>query len=136
MKNIIITISVIITIIAGLVWAGVTGQHQKESSQQTFATVKDDVAHGAKLYDVRTPEEFAAGHFEGAQNLPLQALQSGTLPDVSKDTTIYVYCHSGNRSGQSTRLLTQAGYTQVVDLRGLAAVEAIGGVLTTRGGAQ
>lgn len=103
----------------------------QQASSATFSTVTKDVAAGAKLYDVRTPDEFATSHFEGAKNWSLQDIQQGTLPNVPKDTKIYVYCHSGNRSGQATQLLRQAGYSNVTDLGGLPDVEAIGGKLTT-----
>ncbi len=96
----------------------------------TFSSVQADVNGGsATLYDVRTEQEYASGHFENAINLPLQDIQAGTLPDVQKDKTIYVYCNSGNRSGQAKVLLADAGYTNVVDLGGLSDVQAIGGAL-------
>ncbi len=102
-----------------------------KTSALTFASVAQDVAAGAKLYDVRTPDEFATSHFEGAKNWSLQDMQQGKLPDTPKDTKLYVYCHSGNRSGQATQLLEQAGYSNVTDLGGLPDVEAIGGKLVT-----
>ena len=95
----------------------------------TFASVKDDVSAGAKFYDVRTAAEFSTGHFESAENWSLQDIQAGTLPDVSKDSTIYIYCNSGNRSGQAAVILKNAGYSNVIDLGGLSDVEAIGGKL-------
>ena len=58
-------------------------------------------------------------------------MQAGKLPDVAKDTKIYVYCHSGNRSGQATTILKNAGYTNVIDLHGLADVQTIGGKIIT-----
>lgn len=131
MKNIVIMAVAVVVIIGGLVWAGINGRSKSETAALTFATVSENVAHGAKLYDVRTLDEYNAGHFSGAINFPLQDIQAGKLPDVAKDTQIYVYCHSGNRSGQSATLLKQAGYTHVVDLHGLSSVESMGGSLTT-----
>lgn len=98
------------------------------SSGQTFSSVQGDVANGAVLLDVRTAEEFTISHFVGAENHSLQLMQAGTLPDIDTNTTVYVYCQSGNRSAQAASILQDAGYA-VVDLGGLRDVKAIGGTL-------
>jgi phage shock protein E len=56
-------------------------------------------------------------------------MQVGKLPEVAKDTKIYVYCQSGNRSSQAVKILTDAGYANVSDLGGLQDVQANGGKL-------
>jgi rhodanese-related sulfurtransferase len=137
MKRIIIVLVIVFAVFGGVI--GFSGAQKTTTSssrdaaaqESEFGKVEQAVAGGAKLYDVRTADEFATGHFENAVNWPLQDLQAGKLPDVSKDTKIYVYCHSGNRSGQSTMILKQAGYTNVTDLHGVANVEALGGRLVT-----
>lgn len=100
------------------------------STLSTFASISSEVSSGIKLYDVRTPEEYAEGRFPGSTNLPLQDIQAGKLPDTSKDAKLYVYCRSGNRSAEATDLLKQAGFTNVVDLGGLSDVQKLGGKLT------
>lgn len=100
-----------------------------QSSSMSFSQVQTDITSGAKLYDVRTSQEYASGHFENADNWSLQDMQAGKLPDVPKNTRIYVYCQSGNRSSQAARLLKDAGYSNVTDLGGLQDVEKIGGKL-------
>lgn len=70
------------------------------------------------LIDVRTPEEFASGHIDGAVNIPVDALQS-RLNEVPDDQPIVVYCRSGNRSATASQILSQAGYTHIYDLGGL-----------------
>lgn len=72
------------------------------------------------LVDVRTKEEYAEGHIEGAILLPLDQLETlaeEQLPD--KDATILVYCRSGNRSAQASALLVELGYTQIYDFGGI-----------------
>lgn len=105
-----------------------------ESSQQVAAEpelsmvqVNQDIDDGALFLDVRTPEEFTAGYIEGAELFPLGDLQQGTYPMVDKDTKIYVYCKSGNRSVEARNILLTAGFTDVVDLGGVPDVQAIGG---------
>lgn len=97
----------------------------------TFATVQQDTSKGAKFYDVRTPQEFAANRFDGTENWPLQEMQAGRLPEVAKDAKIYLHCQSGNRSAQAARILKSAGYTNVIDLGGMNHVQSIGGKATS-----
>lgn len=136
MKRLLIIISIVVALAAGLVWASQgasdNGQVQGAASTGlTFATVQQDIKGSAKLYDVRTASEYAEGHFAGAVNWSLQDMQAGKLPSVAKDTKIYVYCHSGNRASQAEVLLKSAGYTNVTNLYGLTDVQAIGGTLVT-----
>lgn len=74
---------------------------------------------GITLVDVRTPEEFAAGHIDGAINIDFQAPdfadQVGAL-DMSAPYAIY--CHSGNRSGQAEAIMAGLGFTDMTDLTG------------------
>ncbi|MEW5847531.1 MAG: rhodanese-like domain-containing protein [Myxococcota bacterium] len=75
------------------------------------------VSQGAVLLDVRTREEFTAGHLPGAINIPVQDLTQRMAevgPDKKKP--VVVYCRSGNRSARAKRMLTEAGYQQVFDL--------------------
>jgi len=74
------------------------------------------IAAGARLVDVRTPEEFADTHIEGAINLPLGDLSRRLAELTPKEQPIVVYCRSGNRSGRAKRALEQAGFTAVHDL--------------------
>lgn len=95
----------------------------KNVNVSEFSKVEKDVAGGALLLDVRTPSEFAAGHAKGAVNLDSVDIQSGKSPEVSKDTKIYVYCRSGNRSAQVASILKSRGFTNVVDLGGLSDIQ-------------
>jgi phage shock protein E len=94
-----------------------------------FKTIQASLTKGGQLLDVRTAEEYATSHIDGATNFSLQDMQQNKLPAVAKDTPIYVYCHSGNRSGQATQILKTAGYTKVTDLGALTHVQSIGGIL-------
>lgn len=74
---------------------------------------------GAVVLDVRTTEEFAAGHIASARNIPLPQL-ADRLVDVAKnkDTPVVVVCASGARSATAAAQLRKAGHTQVVNLQG------------------
>ena len=76
---------------------------------------------GAVLLDVRTREEYAAGHIGGSRNLPLELLPADApreLPD--RGAPLYVYCRSGGRSRRAAALLKRMGYTNVTDIGGIA----------------
>ncbi len=74
------------------------------------------VGRGARLVDVRSAVEFAAGHIDGAVNIPVQELK-GRMDEVGpKSEPVVVYCRSGQRSASAKRTLEANGYTKVFDL--------------------
>lgn len=103
---------------------------KKQATQQTaltFSKIQSDVSNGAMLVDVRTPAEYVGGHIDGATNFSLQDIEQGSVPTVDKSKTIYLYCHSGNRSTQAYNILKAAGYSHLVNLGAITHVESIGG---------
>jgi len=77
-------------------------------------------AGDAHWIDVRTAEEFAAGHVSQAVNIPYEEITQ-RIGEVTedKDALIYVYCRSGRRSGIAMEDLRQAGFSNVVNVGGL-----------------
>ena len=72
------------------------------------------------LIDVREPSEFATGYIFGAQLVPLNTIESSIQNIVTnKDSKIFVYCRSGNRSAQAAQILVDLGYTNVFDIGGI-----------------
>lgn len=76
------------------------------------------VENGARLVDVRSPEEFATGHVAGADNVPLDTFAK--VDFGPKDQDIVVYCQSGRRAAKAADVLRQRGYTKVHDLGAMA----------------
>lgn len=72
---------------------------------------------GAKVIDVRTPEEFAQRRLPGAVNVPLSEIKDkiGNVAS-SKDDVLLLHCVAGGRSGMGVRALRQLGYTRVYNL--------------------
>jgi phage shock protein E len=85
-------------------------------SELSGAEARRLVQAGARLVDVRTPGEFAAGHIDGAINVPLQELEHRLQELEPKQDAIVLYCRSGNRSSRAATLLRSAGYATVHDL--------------------
>ena len=78
------------------------------------------IADLAIYSDVRTAEEFAAGHIPGAINIANEVIGSEEIPELpNKDQKIYVYCRSGNRSKQAAAKLVKLGYTNITEIGGI-----------------
>lgn len=67
---------------------------------------------GAVLLDVRTPAEFKSGHIAGAKNIDFTAANfADQVKKLDPDKAYFVYCRSGNRSGQACALMATQGLT-------------------------
>lgn len=67
---------------------------------------------GATVVDVRTPDEFAAGHVEGAELIDIKdAGFADRISALDPATTYVVYCRSGNRSATAATQMRAAGLT-------------------------
>ena len=82
-------------------------------------TIKEKIAAGARIVDVRSPAEFKDGAYPGAINIPLPLLPLRLSELEPKTDPIVLYCASGARSGQGMRLLKQNGFTDVINAGGL-----------------
>jgi len=74
------------------------------------------------ILDVRTPEEYAAGHINGStllavQDIPAQELDN-RLKEIPKDRKILVYCRTGHRSTQASKILVENGFAEVYNMQG------------------
>jgi rhodanese-related sulfurtransferase len=72
---------------------------------------------GAFMLDVRQPDEWAAGHMEGATLIPLGEL-ADRVAEVPADRQVVVVCRSGNRSAQGRDILLGAGLPSVTSMGG------------------
>ena len=69
------------------------------------------------LLDVRSQDEFEAGHIEQAINIPIDEFRN-RLSEIPTDKKIYIYCEAGLRGYLAQRILTQNGFDQVRNLSG------------------
>ena len=113
------------TLILTLIGTFLLGGNLTAFAGDREAEALNRIDKGALLIDVRTQGEFAAGHLEGAANIPHQYIVSALGQQaIAKDQPIVVYCRSGNRSGIAQRALSEAGYTNVFNGGGLNALQA------------
>jgi rhodanese-related sulfurtransferase len=71
----------------------------------------------SQFIDVRTPEEFNAGHAYRAKNIPLDTLAQN-LDKLEKNEPVYLICQSGRRSMQAATMLNDAGFPQTINITG------------------
>jgi len=76
------------------------------------------VQNGAKLVDVRSADEFAEDHIEGAINIPVDDVAARTAELGDKTQPVVVYCRSGKRAARAAATLREAGFTKVESLGG------------------
>ena len=79
-----------------------------------------DTESDSIILDVRTAEEYAAGHIPNTINLDHESIEADAetlLPD--KDALILVYCRSGRRSKIAAEALVELGYTDVREFGGI-----------------
>lgn len=73
----------------------------------------------AVILDVRTPAEYASGKIEGAINLDIYAATfASDINKLDKNKTYFVYCRSGNRSGQACSIMAKQGFEKLYNLSG------------------
>jgi phage shock protein E len=97
-------------------WAGpsLSASGEKVTPEELKSML--DKNEPAVLIDVRTPEEFAAGHIPGARSMPIDTLENvESLPPGGR--TI-LYCKSGKRSQRAFEILSGRGFTDLSVLEG------------------
>ena len=77
------------------------------------------VEKGYIIIDVRTPEEYAEGHIQGALNINVKSESFVTeIENLSKSDTLLVYCRSGRRSLYAAQVMVSFGFQKIYDLEG------------------
>lgn len=81
--------------------------------------VRDLLRNGARLVDIREPDEYESVHVEGAEPLPLSLARYMRPAPSTPEKPVIFTCHSGNRVGQNEHMLE--------DLAGGPAYKMVGG---------
>ncbi|MGB8216719.1 MAG: rhodanese-like domain-containing protein [Candidatus Methanoperedens sp.] len=69
------------------------------------------------ILDVRTQEEFDAGHINNSTLIPVQVLDK-RLNELPRDKNILVYCMTGGRSAQASQILVNNGFKEIYNMKG------------------
>lgn len=120
------TSTITAVIIAATVFLGACGGGSTATDSKTelrdVAAIQEIVeAPPADLVilDIRTAEEFAAGHLAGAINIDYYASDfEDQLADLNLDVPYVMYCNSGNRSSNALPVMDSLGFQEVYELDG------------------
>jgi len=86
------------------------------------------------IIDVRTPEEFAAGHLGGAVLIDFKSQSfDDEIAKLNAAASYIVYCRSGNRSAQAADRMRAIGIENITDLGSLENASAQTGVAIVQG---
>ncbi len=110
----------IIAFLLGLLGLSVNASAQSDSIKTVDAAQFAEIikSDSVVLVDVRTAEEYAAGHIPNAKNVDvLKSDFKDRVETLSKNKEIAVYCRSGKRSLMAANTLAKMGY-KVINLRG------------------
>ena len=107
-----------VLLLAGCAASGKEAAYRQISQEDAISMMEEESDY--IILDVRTPEEFAAGHIPDAINIPNESIGTEEIADLpDKNQLIFVYCRSGNRSKQASRKLAALGYTNILEFGGI-----------------
>jgi rhodanese-related sulfurtransferase len=90
------------------------------SSDESSSRVDAAVIAESMIIDVRTPEEYAAGHLDGATLIDIKdASFDAKIAELDPNASYIIYCRSGNRSAQAVERMKEAGFSNLTDLGSL-----------------
>ncbi|WP_323142670.1 rhodanese-like domain-containing protein [Massilia phyllosphaerae] len=125
------TVAVAVISGAALLWTSLTPRGRLASTMQVTQMINRGKT--TAVIDVRTADEFAAGHLRDAKNIPLADLGTrvGEL-DKAKIKTVIVVDQNGSRAAKAERLLKTAGFADIYSLEGGIAAWTAAGLPVTK----
>jgi phage shock protein E len=119
-------------LILGILLAGFFSCSQPQQDGTAIKTItateyKEQAKKEGILVDVRTTQEFEAGHLAGASNADyLDGTFTKSIKDWDKEKTYYLYCKSGNRSSKAAQLMQEAGFKNIYNIGGYQDLKSAG----------
>jgi len=96
-------------------FASVSAQKTQLSSPEIKEVLKKNKS--IVILDVRTAEEFAAGHLKGAQNIDIRQPDAySKLDKLNHQASYLVYCRTNHRSGMAVDYMMQKGFKTVYQM--------------------
>ena len=116
-------VSLFFALVALLTGCGTAGTSEESGythiSQEEAKDMMDN--QEVLILDVREQSEYDSGHIPDAVLLPVGTITEESAAEVipDKDTTVLVYCRSGNRSKTAAKALADLGYTNIYEFGGI-----------------
>lgn len=121
-----IPIILILLLVACAAPMAVTESPTESKTEIAFGDISGDelltlVGSEVIILDVRTPEEYASGHVEGAINIPVTAIQMDLEnQNLDPNQAYALYCRSGNRSLVAYTVLQKEGFEKLYHAPGVS----------------
>ena len=118
MKRIAILLSSLLLLLTGCGGNDANGSYE-QITQEAAKEMMD--TEEVIILDVREQDEYDSGHIPSAVLLPVGTIDEETAAEVipEKDSTVLVYCRSGNRSKTASSTLAKLGYTNIYEFGGI-----------------
>jgi rhodanese-related sulfurtransferase len=115
-----VTISILFALVLASCGGTVTQQIGTVTPQQAYEAIQANQGDpNFELIDVRTPDEYQAGRIAGAIDLNFYAADfQQQLGRLDRSKQYLIYCHTGNRSGQTLTIMQNLGFKNVEDIGG------------------
>ncbi|MCZ7381868.1 MAG: rhodanese-like domain-containing protein [Candidatus Methanoperedens sp.] len=114
--SIIFVSSLILAAISGCI--STTTPEKAQYTDVSIQQAKEMIDRGDVLIlDVRTQEEYDAGHIKNSTLIPVQVLDK-RLNELPHDKKILVYCKAGGRSAQASEILVNNGFKEIYNMKG------------------
>jgi phage shock protein E len=129
-RNRVVVVVAAVVLALAAVAVGVVALTREDPPTSAIATaevVREQLDDGATVIDVRTPEEYDAGHVVDAVPADLEGGDfDGVVSDLPREAAYVVYCASGRRAAVAVDRMIEAGFTDVVNGGGLEDMTALG----------
>lgn len=121
MKQIVPLVLSFLLLLTGCGAAGTAGDSGYRQISQEEAKEMMDTGE-VLILDVREQDEYDSGHIPDAVLLPVGQITEESAAEVipNKDTTVLVYCRSGNRSRTAAAALAGLGYSNIFEFGGIS----------------
>jgi phage shock protein E len=115
-----ITITILFVFLLASCGGTATQQIGTVTPQQAYETIQTNQGDSNfELIDVRTPEEYQSGKIAGAVDIDFYAADfQEQLSRLDRSKQYLIYCHTGNRSGQTLTIMKNMGFESVDDIGG------------------
>jgi rhodanese-related sulfurtransferase len=118
-SSLITRVMAVFAVLGVLLVAGCSSGSSTVTTVDAQAFLSAAAQPGVTIVDVRTPEEFAEGHLDGAVNMNVEGPDFGAqIATLEAEGTVAVYCRSGRRSAVAADQMAGAGFTSIVNLDG------------------
>lgn len=98
-------------------FAGIAQNVLENISIESFTKLEEDKSR--VILDVRTEQEYKAGHIPGAININYYDDNAGDrMKNLDKNSSVYVYCQAGGRAKKACDFLLESGFKKVYHIEG------------------